>query len=312
MTDEIASRLATLDGLGVISRGSAMQYKESRPSMKQIGQELGVDYVLEATVRWQPSSSGPSQVRVTPKLIRVSDDTQLWAKPYTAVLAGIFEVQSGIAEQVIEQLGITLLEPQRRSLEARPTDNLEAYDFYLRGNEYLNRGRELESAEQVHYAIPMYEDAVGLDPTFALAWARQSVAHSWLYIQSKDRTRERLAVATEKAERALELNPDLPETHYALGMIFRSGGEQDRKRALKEFDLVLKNPPSNAEVFAAIGHIEKDLGRWEEARTTMRKAMDLNPRLGRLACWTGGYSFALRDFQEAMKYHDRAIQLTPD
>ncbi|GMR22936.1 MAG: hypothetical protein BMS9Abin37_1320 [Acidobacteriota bacterium] len=180
------------------------------------------------------SANGPSQVRVTPQLIRVSEDTHLWAERYDAVLADIFEVQSDIARRVIEHLDITLLDSQRRFVEARPTDNLEAYDFYLRGNDYLHRALELESADEFHIAIEMYDKALKLDPAFALAFARQSMAHSWLYDVFKDRTAARLASAKAAADRALELEPDLPEAHFALGSFYRAG-QRDKERALEEF-----------------------------------------------------------------------------
>ena len=309
MTEEIISRLVALDGLGVISRTSAMQYKESPLSLRQIGEELGVDYVLEGTVRRQRSASGPGQVRVTPQLIRVSEDTHLWAERYDAVPADIFEVQSDIAKQVIEKLDIVLLEPQRRSLESRPTENLEAYDAYLRGNDYLHRGKEVHSRDEVHFAIQMYEEALQLDPTFALAHAQQFHAHAWLY-GSFDRTDARLALAKEAVDRALELDPGLPEAHYALGLIYSSEG--DRDRTLEEYQIVLRSRPGNAEVLEGISFVQAALGQWEESRITMRTAMKLNPRLGRLACWAGGRSLALRDFSDAIRSHDRAIQLVPD
>ena len=309
MTEEIISRLVALDGLGVISRTSAMQYKESPLSLRQIGEELGVDYVLEGTVRRQRSASGPGQVRVTPQLIRVSEDTHLWAERYDAVPADIFEVQSDIAKQVIEKLDIVLLEPQRRSLESRPTENLEAYDAYLRGNDYLHRGKEVHSRDEVHFAIQMYEEALQLDPTFALAHAQPFHAHAWLY-GSFDRTDARLALAKEAVDRALELDPGLPEAHYALGLIYSSEG--DRDRTLEEYQIVLRSRPGNAEVLEGISFVQAALGQWEESRITMRTAMKLNPRLGRLACWAGGRSLALRDFSDAIRSHDRAIQLVPD
>ena len=198
ITEEITSRLAGLAGLGVISRTSAMMYKGTRTPLVQIGQELGVDYVLEGTIRWQHSDDGPSQVRVTPQLIRVPDDTHLWAERYDAVLADIFKVQTDIAKQVIRQLDIALLEPDRRALEARPTESLEAYDFYLKGNDYQHRGRELNSANEIRLAIQMYEEAIRLDPRFALAHAQQAAAHNWLYSWFEDRTESRIALA-EKA-----------------------------------------------------------------------------------------------------------------
>ena len=310
ITEEIISRLAAVDSLGVISRTSAMQYKHTRPSLRQIGEELGVDYVLEGTVRWQRSGSGTSQVRVTPQLIRVSEDIHLWSGRYDAELTDIFEVQSDIAKEVIEKLDVALLEPQRRSLEFRPTENPEAYDAYLRGNDYLHRGREVHSPGDFHFAIQMYEQAQELDPTFALSHARQSVAHAWLYVQSFDRTESRLALAKEAADRALRLDPTLPEAHHALGLYFF--GQRDWDRALEEYQIALKSQPGNIEVFKQISSVQVALGAWEEARTTLGTAMNLNPRLGSLACWAGGCSLALRDFSKAIRSHDRAIQLIPD
>ena len=310
MTEEIISRLAALDGLRVISRTSAMQYKESPLSLPQIGEELGVDYVLEGTVRWQRSAGGAGQVRVTPQLIRVPEDTHLWAERYDAVLADIFEVQSDIAKQVIEKLDIVLAEPQRRSLESRPTENPEAYDAYLRGNEYLHRGREVHSGDEVGFAVQMYEEAIRLDRAFALAHARQSAAHAWLYFWSFDRTEARLALAKGAADRVLELDPELPEAHYALGLLY--SGEQNWDRALEEYQIALRGQPSNVEVFEEIAEVQLALGQWNESLTTLGSARKLHPRFGRLSCWSGGRSLGLRDFTEAIRHHDRAIQLAPD
>ncbi|MFQ5640257.1 MAG: protein kinase, partial [bacterium] len=132
ITEEIISRLAGIRALGVISRTSITQYKQTDKTLQQIGEELGVGYVLEGTVRWDHSPDGPGRVRVTPQLIRVSDDTHLWSDRYNAVLTDIFQVQSDIAERVSEVMNVAVLASERRSLESIPTDNLEAYDAYLR------------------------------------------------------------------------------------------------------------------------------------------------------------------------------------
>ncbi|MGD2216974.1 MAG: hypothetical protein PVJ64_09460 [Gemmatimonadales bacterium] len=123
ITEEITSRLAEMSGLGVIGRTSAVQYKDAQVPIRQIGEELGVEFVLEGTVRWEKSPQSESRVRVTPQLIRVSDATHLWTNRYDAQLAGVFQIQSDIAQQVARALEITLLEPERRALEAAPTEN---------------------------------------------------------------------------------------------------------------------------------------------------------------------------------------------
>ena len=136
MTEEITSRLAAVSGLGVISRTSAVQYGREGKTLRQIGNDLGVGYVLEGTVRWNKGAAGGSRVRVTPQLIQVSDDTHLWAETYDRVIEDIFAVQSEIAEKIIGQLGVTMLDRERDIVEARPTENLLAYETYLRGIHY--------------------------------------------------------------------------------------------------------------------------------------------------------------------------------
>jgi serine/threonine protein kinase len=138
MTEEITSRLAGINGLGVISRTSAMQYKESDKSLNEIGKELGVDYILEGSVRWAKVGGQP-RVRITPQLIRVSDDRHVWADNYERELMEVFAVQADIAAQIVKQLGLTLLDSDRNELASRPTEDSRAYDYYLRGINGLRR-----------------------------------------------------------------------------------------------------------------------------------------------------------------------------
>lgn len=119
-----------MTGIGVISRESALRYAGTDKGTREIGDELGVDYILGGSVRWAGGGDGASRVRITPELIRVDDDTQLWSAPYERVIDDIFEVQSDIAGQVVERLGVTLGEGERAPLTARPTENTEAYTLY--------------------------------------------------------------------------------------------------------------------------------------------------------------------------------------
>ncbi|MBU1318327.1 MAG: protein kinase [candidate division Zixibacteria bacterium] len=137
ITEEILTNLAKLSGLGVISRTSAMQYKNSEKGLRQIGEELGVDYVLEGTIRWDKSGD-VNRVRIHPQLIEVADDIHLWADRYDAILSDVFEIQSSIAEKVAEALNVALLETERRALTQQPTENTEAYHYYLRGKQYFS------------------------------------------------------------------------------------------------------------------------------------------------------------------------------
>ncbi len=225
ITDEITSRIAEVSGLRVRSRQSVLQYKGSEKPAQQIGEELDVDYLLEGTVRTDRAPGGSGQVRVIPQLIGASDDAHLWTDRYTAELepGQIFSVQAEIAEQVAAALDVAILEPERQRLAARPTNNMEAYDYYLRGNDYYYRGTQEEALE---LAMQMYEAAVALDPSFALGYARLSIVHAFVWWLHYDRTQERLAMARKAVDQALSIDPDLREAHEALGW-YHYWGEQD-------------------------------------------------------------------------------------
>ncbi|MEK6757180.1 MAG: serine/threonine-protein kinase, partial [Bacteroidota bacterium] len=161
LTEEITNRLSGLSGLGVIARSSAMQYKKTTKTFQQIGNELGVSFILQGTIRWGTSTEGSTRVRVSPVLIKVSDGTQIWSQPFEAVFADVFKIQSDIASQVAGALGVTLLQPERKSLEVNHTENSEAYDAYLRGNDYFRRSTK---EQDFRIALQMFEKAVELDP----------------------------------------------------------------------------------------------------------------------------------------------------
>ncbi len=178
ITEEITARLASIQGLGVIARTTAIQYKDSEMTAREIGEELACDYVLEGTVRWENPGDGPGRVRVTPQLIRVGDDTHVWAEIYEEPLESVFQVQTQIAERVVEALDVTIVEPERLALQETPTENLDAYRFYQLGNQLLKRSTSPAAAQQ---AIEMFELAVEYDPNFELARMKLSEIYTNLY-----------------------------------------------------------------------------------------------------------------------------------
>jgi non-specific serine/threonine protein kinase len=309
VTEEITSRLAALSELGVISRTSAMQYKGANRSIGQIGEELGVDYVLEGTVRWDKPGEGGSRVRVTPQLIRVADDTHLWSERYDRVLEDIFDVQSEIAAHVIDQLNVTLLEPERRIVEARPTDNMAAYQAYLRGREYASRA--FYSARIWHLTIEMFERAVELDPKFALAWADLANAHSSIFNMGAERTQEHVDECKVAVDRALDLQPDLPEAQIALGFYYYHG-LRDYDRALEVFEAAGRLLPNQNDILQQIGWICRRQSKWDEALDHLRRSAELNPRDANLQRELGNTNVALRRYDKALEYYDRSIVLAPD
>jgi eukaryotic-like serine/threonine-protein kinase len=307
ITEEITSRLAMIPRLGVISRTSADQYRGTAKSLKQVGRELGADYILEGSVRWEKSSGEASRVRVTPQLIRVSDDRHLWAGRYDETLEEVFLVQSRIAEQVAGALDLALQRPEQEALAAKPTDNLRAYDFYLRGNDYLGRVGDpdaLRSAEE------MYVKATELDPAFALAFARLARAHIWQFHFS-DRTGARLAKARSAVDSALRLQPGLPEAHLALGQI-HYWGALDYAAALREFRTAHAGDPGNGDISWARGLVERRLGQWDQAIADLRRAVDLDPRSVVKSLDLFEVHLRRRDYGEAERYLTRALELEPN
>ncbi len=310
ISEEITSRIAEISGLRVISRQSAVQYKNSDKTLQQIGEELGVEYVLEGTIRTDRSPGATGQVRVTSQLIRVFEDVHLWTQRYTANLVPgeIFGVQEQIAGQVAEALDVTLLEPERQRLAAKPTNNQEAYDYLLRGNNYYGRSAE---AEDIQMAIQMYQQAVELDPGFALAYARLSRAHSSMWWQFYDRTQERLAVAKAAVDGALRLDPDLPEAHEALGW-YDYWGYLEYERALSEFAIAQKSQPNNGGVSYGIAAVQRRQGKTREALANFIRAAELDPRSAVAAGAVAETYILLRNPLEAARHFDRAISLSPD
>jgi len=307
ITEEILTNLARLSGLGVISRTSAMQYKNTDKGLREIGKELGVDYVLEGTIRWDKTGE-VSRVRIHPQLIRVSDDVHVWADRYDAVLSDVFEVQSRIAEKVAQALNVTLLESERQALAEQPTENTEAYDYYLRGKQYycIGTGREdLRSAEAMHLK------AIELEPEFALAYAELGIVYTDMYWRFSDRTEQRLTAAKEAIDNALELAPDDPVTHLALGWYYYHA-RREYERALKEFAVVLDREPSNSLAIASIAWVKRRQGQWDEAIEGLRKATKLNPREPHLHYELGLTLGLCRRYEEAIYHYDRTIDLAPD
>jgi serine/threonine-protein kinase len=223
-------------------------------------------------------------------------------------MSEVFRVQSDLAEQVAQALDITLLEPERRALDSRPTENIEAYEYYLRGNEYYPRSF-LENDFRI--AIRMYEEAVELDPTFALAYAWLSQVHSEMYWYYYDRSEKRLAMAKEAVDRVFQLNPNLPEAHLALGHYYYHG-HLDYDRALEQFAIARKSQPNNGDLLSFIGFVQRRQGKFEEALANIKKASGLDPRSGKLAEEVGETYMLLRNYPEAERYFNRAISLSPD
>ena len=309
ITEEITSRLATIKELGVTSRTSAVVYAGTAKTIRQIGSELGVDYILEGTVRWAPASTGASRVRITPQLIRVSDDTHLWSEPYDRVIQDIFEIQSDIAQNVVEQLGLAILDKKHPAVDARPTENLDAYQAYLQGLYWA--GQPWFTGENWERAVQSYERAVQIDPKFALAYAKLSTVHAGLYYYWYDFSSERRAKARAAVDKAVELAPDAPETHLASGY-YNLFVERDVPKALAEFDIASPSLPDDAELFRAKADAFRIQGHWDEAIEYYRRASEISPRSASICVDLAEAYWTTRRYRDALEKSDEAIALAPD
>lgn len=307
ITDEITSRLAQIKEIGVISRTSAMQYKNAKMSLREIGSELGVDYVLEGTVRWD-RSGGSNRVRITPQLIRVADDRHIWAENYERELTQVFAVQSDIATHIAEALNVALGDPERQRLAAQPTDNLEAYDFYLRGKEYYERGGK---RDREVLAVRMWEQAIELDSTFALAYAWLARAHAFAYFAYPEEGTENLQQANKAAEAALRLSDQGAEGHMAKGYYYYYGS-RDYDRALEHLSLALEDQPNNCDLLEATAYIQRRQGKWEEALANLQRSSELDPRSINKIIELAVTSIWMRRYDDAESYYHRGYTISPD
>lgn len=304
MTDEISSRLGSLSGLRVIGRQSMRGYANTTKTIPQIGKELGVTYLLTGTVRWDRSGA-KSRVRVSPALLRATDGTEVWSEPYEDQLTGVFQLQTKVAERVAQALQLHLNSGEQQTLASRPTENLEAYDYYLRGNELLERGTlgpvKLRAAK-------LLERATQLDPKFALAFAALGTAHTEVYWDLADVTPERLKMAKAAIDRALELNPNLPAAHNAMGNYWYHGF-LDYDRALEEFAITTRLAPNDPNAYSWKARVERRRGNMNEAIADYRRSVALDPRNVPNLVDLGQTYTMTRDYRAADELYNRAIAL---
>jgi TolB-like protein/DNA-binding SARP family transcriptional activator/lipoprotein NlpI len=298
---EIVSQLGKIADLRVISRTSVMEYKGRTSNVRDIAAELGVANILEGTVR----RSG-DRVRITLQLVAAERDEQLWSERYDRHLTDIFAIQADVARQVVSALQAALTPEELQRVASTPTENVRAYEYYLLGLEYWRRGL---MEEDLLAAAEMFEQAVALDPGYAAAWARLSmvpVLLHWTFYRRFD-----YHGAREALDRAVHLEPNGLETRLAQGYYYYYG-LREYDRALEEFRAALENHPSNAEVIALIGYLQRRKGEWEKSLTTLERALELDPRnAGTLTNQALSY-YLLGRYQEAERYFDRSLALVPD
>jgi TolB-like protein/Flp pilus assembly protein TadD len=309
ITDEIITSLTGTAGLHVISRTSSRQYDRTGKSMDQIASELGVDYVLEGSVRWQRNDDGSSRVRVTPQLVDAASDEQLWAERYDRAMEEIFTVQSEIAAEVVRNLGVTLAVGSDAATSTAPTADLTAYHAYLRGKEHLDMARF--NASTWLLAVDVLEKAVERDPGFHAAWVQLAKANAGLCHFNWDRTEERLARAKRAVDRARALDPDAAATHYAQG-IYYYWGLKDYERALTSFRRASELNPDDTDTMEGMAYVLRRQERYAEAAEILVALAERAPQNAPLAMHIAETLAIIERYDEALAWSWRSVEYGPD
>jgi serine/threonine protein kinase/Tfp pilus assembly protein PilF len=302
--EEILTRLAKIADLKVISRTSTQQYQSKPGNFAEIAKQLGVANILEGSVQ-----KAADQVRVNVHLVNAQTGSQLWAETYDRKLSDILVLESEIAKRIAESLQAKLTGREEQALAAKPTNNPEAYDAYLRG--LVFEARSNYSSDALFKAIDFYQLAVQLDPNFALAWARLSGAHALLYFNRGDATAARRDAAKEALENAQKLQPNSPETLLFVGY-YQYWVQRDYELAKTTFERVSGMLPGNGEVSYALGAVARRQGLWDESVAYWERGLALDPRNTALLIEVAWTYAALRQFPTALKLYDRALDILPD
>src|SRR6266446_3168111 len=299
--DDILTNLSKIGELKVISRTSVMPYRGKATNVRDIGKQLGVSNILEGSVR----RSG-NKVRVNVQLIDANSDEHIWANDYDRDVSDVFAIQSDLAQKIAEALQAKLSPGEKSRMESKPTENGEAYLAFVQAHDLSCTFEDFEKLKQ---GEQLFERALDLDPNFALAVARYSQLESWI-VHTFDPTPARREKARSLAERALQLQPDLPEAHLARGVSYYYG-DNNYDAALKEFEMAQRGLPNESEIYLYIGSIQRRQGKWAESTASMEKAVNLSPKdVWSLQNLTFNYQW-LRDYDKANQTIDRALALSP-
>jgi len=303
MQDDILTNLSKIGDLKVISRMSVMSYRgEGTRNAREIGKTLGVAALLEGSVR-----RVGNRVRVNVQLIDANNDEHIWAEDYDRDLTDVFAIQTDLAQKIASALQAKLSPNEKARLDRRPTQNPDAYLLFLQAHDYADLTDMFHDTSLK--AEPLFEQAIKLDPNFALAFASLSMMESWVY-HSSDPVPARREKARLNADEALRLQPDLPEGHLALGFSYYYG-DRDYERALDEFEIARRGLPNESQAYLAIGSIQRRQGKWAESTANLEKAATLDPKnISILVNLCFSY-MALRNFETADKVIERGITASP-
>jgi TolB-like protein/cytochrome c-type biogenesis protein CcmH/NrfG len=300
--DEILTRLAKVADLKVIARSSTQKFKSAPDNLSEIAKQLGVLNILEGSVQ-----KANDQVRVNVQLINATTNAHLWAEIYDRKLTDIFAVESDIAKTIADALQVKLTGSEKQMMAAQATTDTTAYELYHRGRSLW----EKRSGDNIPKAIAFYQEAIARDPKYALAYAGLADAYALLPTYTSAPRREAMSKAREAAAKALQLDPNLPEGHAALGEIL-SSGDIDLPASAREYQRAIQLQPNNATAHHWYGNGPLvSLGRFDEAIAENKRAAELDPLSPIISADLASTLFYARRYDDAIAQFQKALALDP-
>jgi TolB-like protein/Tfp pilus assembly protein PilF len=308
--DEILNNLARIAQLKVISRTSVMQYRDNtKRDLRQIANSLRVANILEGTLR-----RAANRVRVSVELVEARNDSTIWADSYDRELTDIFAIQSEIAQTIAGKLTATLSPSEQKLIEQKPTENLAAYDLYLKAKALINRAelswQMVSPTQSLLDSIDLLNQAVKIDPAFTLAYLAAAHAHDLLYI-STEPTPARRALGDTAVQAALRLRPDLPDVHlaYAYHLYFCY---RDYEQGRRHLEMAKAGLPNSSQAIELEAFMDRRQGHFQEAVKGIKAALELDPQNAQPLSDLAFTFWAMRRFRDAGEVYDRLINLVPD
>jgi serine/threonine-protein kinase len=301
LTDDLINALTKVQGLRVVARSSAFQFKGKSPDIRTVGRQLNVATVLEGSVQ----KSG-DRLRITAQLSSVADGYHLWSETYDRQLQDVFAVQDEISRAIVRALEVRVAGDRGR-LVSSSTQDLDAYNLYLQGRFHLNRWRPEGARKGIEY----FEQAIAKDPGYAPAQAGLADCHTWLGVFGWSPAREAMPQARAAANRALQLDDTLAAAHISLGYV-KALYDWDWPGAAREFKRALELSPGDPDVhFAYSLTYLAPLGRLDEALTEIQRALDLDPLSPYKITAAGTIYLERREYDRAVEHYKKAIELDP-
>jgi len=305
IANEIITELYKINEFHVRSYTSSSQYKgPDRPSIPQIGIELGANFIIEGAIERQDED-----VNIHVQVIQADNDDHIWANKFEGKWKDFHEIQDEIAFQVADELKAALSPDEIENIQKIPTENLEAYEYYLRGNDFF-KDRSYEERDWT-VAINLYKKSIELDSTFALPYARLAKAYLSLYWFHYDRSSELLENSKKSIDVALKIDPDLGEAYIALG-IYQYYVFLNYPEALKQFETALKYLPDNSECLFFMAAVYRRMGNWVKAKEYFIKSFKIDPRRLETTLNTAETLVLLGEYSEALHYINLTINISPE